>query len=94
MVKRKIIADNCYMMIGGQMQKLAIGTVIEATETAFGKKAVTVASDEGKTLEVATPEPDDDRETAIELYEEKYGKKPHGRMTTENIMAAVEADGE
>lgn len=98
MAKRKIIGDNCYGMFNGIMQKIPVGTIIEASETAFGKKAVTVDGDEQKTMEVATPDDqsveddDDDRQTYIELYEEKFGKKPHGRMSTENIKVAVESE--
>ena len=94
MVKRKIVTENCYGMVDGKIQKLEVGTIIESSETAFGKKAVTVEDD--RQLEVATPEQaddsDEDREAAISLYVEKFGEKPHGRMKTETIMAAIEED--
>lgn len=57
MAKRRIIAPNCYGMVDGRMQLLPVGTIIEADEWSFGRKAETVV-DEPKPvekLEVATP---------------------------------------
>lgn len=54
-VKRKIVGDNCYGKLNGVMQKLPVGTIIEASEGAFGAKAVTVEELPERTLEVATP---------------------------------------
>lgn len=56
MVKRKIIERNCYRMAGGVMQEIPVGTVIEAEETTFGKKAITVEEPkEPRQMETATP---------------------------------------
>lgn len=57
-VKRKIIGENCYGKLNGIMQKLPVGTIIEASEGAFGAKAVTVEEVPERTLEVATPPKD------------------------------------
>ena len=56
MVKRNIIERNCFRMAGGVMQEIPVGTVIEAEETTFGKKAITVEEPkEPRQMEVATP---------------------------------------
>jgi len=75
-------------------KELSVGSEVDVKSipASFTNKCVLIGDD--RELEVATPqveseEKDDDRESAIELYVEKFGDKPHGRMKTETIMAAV-----
>ena len=54
MYTRKVMDRNCFYHVGGKLQELEIGTVIEtASPDLFGAKAVTVGQVE---LEVASPE--------------------------------------
>lgn len=45
-------------------------------------------------IPVASIEPDAEREEAIKGYEALFGKKPHGRMSTETILNAIKEEAE
>ena len=45
-----------------------------------------------ETTKAASDEDDAERAALAKAYEEKYGKKPHHRMSAETLRAALEAE--
>ena len=77
-------------------EMIPVGTQVEVPDnfTGWANKYRVVSSGAGKTLEVATPEPqiDDSELDALRAeYERVTGEKPHGRKKLETLREEIEA---
>jgi len=91
MVTIEIIKGGIYGLDGKAIEP---GTTMELERepTNWRGRYRVVSSDEGKTLEVATPEPTEEPEDEHDIdelraqYEEKFGEEPDGRWGEKRLL--------
>lgn len=64
----------------------------EATEEVVVEPAPVVESTIEKPIEIKINEVDEERERAIAEYKAAFGKAPHGKMSTANILIAIQEE--
>lgn len=77
----------------------SVGTRLTLNEEplAWKGKYRVISTDEGKTLEVATPEPEQEEgelEALRREYEERFGEEPDGRWKVGRLRKALDASEE